>query len=400
MADNEETAAAASAAAAAAAMTGTHDVSVAAAAAAAAGIVSHPGASSGVMPAAGILDAPLGGAASAADEAAASLDAAAAHLAAAGEPSLGKEPVGAGAAMRKRGRPPNINENSLIRRLECVLLVESGRVPLKDACQRYDISPRTFYRWLSSKERLISLTGHDATTVAKLQEVIIARMDDSEAAAGDGPADLAASRKRTALAAFAAPGLSAAAADYSDKRRMPAVAPGTAASMPLTAGEKRRLPVSRMNRQNPALAKEAAAARMSPQTSKLVAGAGGVATPVGSTLGMAGSGLVGTPKKTRVQIAFGSAVASLGWHQGASAEDIRETIRRRFGLAEGVEWAIVDADGDELVVSAAIPAGTYTLKVLSHADDAAAAAAAAEAAAEDAAAAAAAANSADMPTLM
>eukprot|EP00178_Gracilaria_changii_P008708 TRINITY_DN2616_c0_g1_i1.p3 TRINITY_DN2616_c0_g1~~TRINITY_DN2616_c0_g1_i1.p3 ORF type:complete len:531 (+),score=158.43 TRINITY_DN2616_c0_g1_i1:942-2534(+) len=57
------------------------------------------------------------------------------------------------------GRPPNINENSLMRRLECVMAVDTGRMTMAVACQHYDISARTFYRWLRNKQRLIELTG-------------------------------------------------------------------------------------------------------------------------------------------------------------------------------------------------------------------------------------------------
>ncbi|KAI0563827.1 Trp repressor/replication initiator [Gracilaria domingensis] len=57
------------------------------------------------------------------------------------------------------GRPPNINENSLMRRLECIMAVDTGRMTMSEACQHFDISARTFYRWLRNKERLIELTG-------------------------------------------------------------------------------------------------------------------------------------------------------------------------------------------------------------------------------------------------
>lgn len=69
-------------------------------------------------------------------------------------------PVRRNARSRNRpGRPPNINENSLMRRLECVMAVDSGRMNMLAACQQYEISARTFYRWLRNKDRLIELTG-------------------------------------------------------------------------------------------------------------------------------------------------------------------------------------------------------------------------------------------------
>ena len=39
------------------------------------------------------------------------------------------------------------------------MAVDSGRMTMLTACQQYDISARTFYRWLRNKERLIQLTG-------------------------------------------------------------------------------------------------------------------------------------------------------------------------------------------------------------------------------------------------
>lgn len=58
------------------------------------------------------------------------------------------------------GRPPNINENSLMRRLECILAVENGQYTMAEACKTYDISPRTYYRWLRTKQKLLELTQH------------------------------------------------------------------------------------------------------------------------------------------------------------------------------------------------------------------------------------------------
>lgn len=278
-----------------------------------------------------------------------------------------ESPVGLGGLSgRKRGRPPNINENSLIRRLECVLLVESGRVPLKEACQLYQISPRTFYRWLSSKDRLIQLTGHSQESAVKLQQAVHARLNADPTTlpttdmvtADDGTP----SRKRAAAISIPVEG-SAGAGDFSDKRRMPAVAPGSAGAAQATAGEKRRLPVSRSARQ--AVDVAVMSRKMSPAPGGSVAmgfpNGAAVASPVGMT-----SPALGTPKKTRVQLTYGDVTAALGWHQGASADDIRQAIQRRFGIADRVDWAIVDCDNDELVVSAAIPAGSYSLKLLSQ----------------------------------
>lgn len=65
----------------------------------------------------------------------------------------------AGRQGARSGRPPNINENPLLRRLECVMAVETGRLQMADACLQYEISARTFYRWVNSKSELIRLTG-------------------------------------------------------------------------------------------------------------------------------------------------------------------------------------------------------------------------------------------------
>ena len=61
---------------------------------------------------------------------------------------------------RRTGRPPNINENSLIRRLQCVMAVELECISMNLACEFYKISSRTFYRWLRNKKRLLELTGY------------------------------------------------------------------------------------------------------------------------------------------------------------------------------------------------------------------------------------------------
>lgn len=59
----------------------------------------------------------------------------------------------------RTGRPPNINENCLQKRLECVMNVLRNQMTITEACEHYHISPRTYYRWLNSKDRLIELTG-------------------------------------------------------------------------------------------------------------------------------------------------------------------------------------------------------------------------------------------------
>lgn len=59
---------------------------------------------------------------------------------------------------RVRYRIPQTNENTVQRRLECVLAVESGEITMSQACVAYDISSRTFYRWARSKSKLLELT--------------------------------------------------------------------------------------------------------------------------------------------------------------------------------------------------------------------------------------------------
>lgn len=159
--------------------------------------------------------------------------------------------------------------------------------------------------------------------------------------------------------------------DYADKRRMPA-----APNAVTTPGQKRRLPVARDAHTPPSEKETLVKPGFKPMLPASPAAVDDTApkTP---------------PKKTRIHLRFGLHEALVAWYDGARCEDIRDSIRRRFGLEEGAEWAIVDDESDEMVICPTLPSGTYTIKDLSPAAMAAAAAASAAADATETAAAAA-----------
>ncbi len=53
----------------------------------------------------------------------------------------------------------------------------------------------------------------------------------------------------------------------------------------------------------------------------------------------------------------------LGFYRGSLAVDIKDSIARRFGLLKGAQWALIDQDGDEIVVSDGMPSGRYMLNI-------------------------------------
>jgi Homeodomain-like domain len=242
-----------------------------------------------------------------------------------------------GSATRPRGRPPNINENSLVRRLECLLAVDRGQISMKEACERYAISARTFYRWLSDKERLVELTGYFPGLGDQMPPAAMGSPNAAPAGQPASAVDLDTSdgtRKRIADVAFPS------VADFAEKRRLPATRPRTTIRTPGSQPMRPHLPgFSPPN-------------RMPVQMS-------------GQELRMAGrNGSPITPQKTRVTLEYGDARAVLGWHFGANASEIRDAIARRFSIDDSMNWAFIDGDGDELVVSHAIPSGTYKIVVL------------------------------------
>lgn len=69
--------------------------------------------------------------------------------------------------------------------------------------------------------------------------------------------------------------------------------------------------------------------------------------------------------KHRIEIMMGRRKVSIAWYEGARTEDIKAAISRRFALLPGTQWALMDKNLDEIVVSPGIPSGRYTLTVFS-----------------------------------
>lgn len=67
----------------------------------------------------------------------------------------------------------------------------------------------------------------------------------------------------------------------------------------------------------------------------------------------------------RIEIMMGRRKVILAWYKGASTEDIKTSIARRFALLPGTQWALMDQNYDEIIVSAGVPSGRYTLTVFS-----------------------------------
>lgn len=69
--------------------------------------------------------------------------------------------------------------------------------------------------------------------------------------------------------------------------------------------------------------------------------------------------------KHRIEVMMGRRKVIIAWYKGASAEDIKTSIARRFALLPGTQWALIDKNFDEIVISAGVPSGRYTLTVFS-----------------------------------
>lgn len=69
--------------------------------------------------------------------------------------------------------------------------------------------------------------------------------------------------------------------------------------------------------------------------------------------------------KHRIEIMMGRRKVTIAWYHGASAEDIKTSIARRFALLPGTQWALIDRNFDEIVISSGVPSGRYTLTVFS-----------------------------------
>ena len=71
------------------------------------------------------------------------------------------------------------------------------------------------------------------------------------------------------------------------------------------------------------------------------------------------------PRKHRLEIMMGRRKVCIAWFDGATSEDIKATIQRRFALLPGTQWALMDKVMDEIVISPGVPSGKYTLTVFS-----------------------------------
>lgn len=393
-----------------------------------------------------------------------------------------------------------------MRRLECVMAVESGRMTMLTACQQYDISARTFYRWLRNKDRLIELTGfteddfrnappaswgpdparqddqpqqpHQAQHIEPAEEVepqdnlprlpavqrSPAKGTSAASAAGPGasattapaappPANFMGLKRRfpkgseAARPSFSGGAASASAerfeggnsqAAYYARRSFTKMPPANSPAHDGLSAERHAARTStRMRRQDwppepPAqqrfgsdgqfvqayresrsnsphepfkrrkVIKDAAPSseeggdqqgmaanvEQAPETSspnrhgqEYANGAGyqqGARGPSGGngqqarTLqpaaqngGRALESVDGANGKHRIEIMMGRRKVTIAWYQGASAEDIKTSIARRFALLPGTQWALIDKNFDEIVISAGVPSGRYTLTVFS-----------------------------------
>lgn len=85
-----------------------------------------------------------------------------------------------------------------------------------------------------------------------------------------------------------------------------------------------------------------------------------------------GGGRRGAPRmggmggdKHRIEIMMGRRKVAIAWYEDAGAADIKAAIARRFALLPGTQWALMDKNLDEIVISAGVPSGRYTLTVFS-----------------------------------
>lgn len=76
-------------------------------------------------------------------------------------------------------------------------------------------------------------------------------------------------------------------------------------------------------------------------------------------------GIVSDFGKHRIEIMMGRRKVSIAWYEGAQTEDIKAAISRRFALLPGTQWALMDKNLDEVIISPGVPSGRYTLTVFS-----------------------------------
>lgn len=52
-------------------------------------------------------------------------------------------------------RPRNSSDSSVMRKLKCVMAVENNEMSMVAACDHFNISARTLYRWLRKRDTLL-----------------------------------------------------------------------------------------------------------------------------------------------------------------------------------------------------------------------------------------------------
>lgn len=288
-------------------------------------------------------------------------------------------PIGKPSCKRRKGRPPNISENPLARRLSCIMSVTSGQTSMQAACREYDISARTFYRWMRSKQELIAVTGHGGPAEGAGGEGAD-RMAGPEA---DGAVDVTAGRphghelgsgdgaRRTGLAAGA-------------KKRMPkrcqlrqdggegganggVQAICTVGEAPADVKEVRGGDCTADSSGGMMLAlwPEAGGGRVNGEGKGEGEGDGGIEAGRERKVKSCGCCDCGRGRKHRVVISMGEVKAGICWYADALACDIKAVIRKKFGLTcEDSRWSLVDDFQDEVVISPGMPSGCYTLMLL------------------------------------
>lgn len=300
----------------------------------------------------------------------------------------------------RTGRPPNINENCLQRRLECLLSVESGKNSMQEACEQYDISSRTFYRWLRDKDRLIELTGcsdaappvqptpfarrmprahqtphtqHDPDDRPRVMELHSVRR-------GSGPVR-SPSQERVAAATALASHALAKGATAATRKRPKDARDDAARNKRARDYHYSPRPVYQLATYEPAVA--APAQRLPYAAAPHFSGEHAPAYPYvkhheppryyesdmyqprqhylppedddqpvsGAALG------------TRIELMHGRRKVVLNWYPGTSTDDIKNAIVRKFALHRDFQWALNNSADEEVLVSAGIPSGRYTLIV-------------------------------------
>lgn len=252
------------------------------------------------------------------------------------------------------------------------MAVESGRMNMLAACQQYDISARTFYRWLRDKHRLIELTGFtedDFTTgfqqtdpeanetdgdnlprlsttsvVKKVEEGGMAlkrrfpKSENREAKSWQQQAVCLARRSFTKMPSRGADVEKITAVRLSTRMRRADGEPDDPAQ---NSQEDEPDPKRRKLSDDPADPLEVD--ESNPQTPLIIN--------------------TSTPSKHRLEIISPKKTASVAWYKGASVADIKTVIARTFSLEPNSQWGLTDADQDEIVISEHMPSGKYTLNV-------------------------------------